>query len=192
MKEWPSIVKWVEDLYPRQHDVVIRQLFNKMDKKISGFIRGQIIVAFSLGLFYAISLTIAGLNYGLLIGFIAGIFSIIPMVGSAIGLVVAVTVAWFDGGDIGYVAIILGIFLVGQFIEGNFLTPKVVGDSVGLHPLWIMFSLMAGGALFGVTGMLIAIPVAAIVGVLSGFFIDQYKLSGFYSNKSHSKKIKPS
>lgn len=180
MKEWPAIVRWVESLYPRQHAVLIRSLLKKIDIKVAGFIRGQISVAFILGVIYAVALTIAGLNYGFLIGLGAGLFSIIPLVGSTLGLVVGVVVAWFQTGDLFYTGIIAAIFMGGQFIEGNFLAPKIVGDSVGLHPLWIMFALLAGGSLFGIVGMLLAVPMAAVVGVLGGFLIDQYKASPLY------------
>ncbi len=183
MKEWPNITAWVESMYPRQHAALIRSLLKKIDIKVAGFIRGQILVAFMLGVIYALALTIAELNYGFLIGIGAGLFSIIPLVGSTLGLVAGLVVAWFQTGDITYTAIIGGIFMAGQFIEGNFLAPKVVGDSVGLHPLWIMFALLAGGSLLGITGMLIAIPVAAIVGVLGGFAIDQYKMSPLYQKE---------
>ncbi|PZQ47402.1 MAG: AI-2E family transporter [Micavibrio aeruginosavorus] len=183
MKEWPHITKWVEGLYPRQYADVIRGLLKKIDGKVSGFIRGQIIVAFLLGMIYAIALSIAGLDYGFLIGIGAGLFSIIPLVGSTLGLVVGVVVSWFQAGDPVYTAIIAAIFMAGQFIEGNFLSPKVVGDNVGLHPLWVMFALLAGGSLFGILGMLLAVPVAAVVGVLVGFGIDQYKLSSLYQKE---------
>lgn len=180
MNEWPRIVQWVESLYPRQNEDVIRGILKKIDTKVSGFIRGQITVAFLLGVIYALALTIAGLNYGFLIGIGAGLFSIIPLVGSTLGLIVSVGIAWFQTGDITYVGIIAAIFMAGQFIEGNFLTPKLVGDSVGLHPLWIMFALLAGGSLFGIVGMLLAVPVAAVIGVLAGFAIERYKESSFY------------
>ena len=180
IEEWPNIVKWVENLYPRQHESLIRSLLRKIDRKVAGFIRGQISVAFILGVIYALSLSIAGLNYGFLIGIGAGIFSIIPLVGSTLGLVVGIVVAWFQTGDLVYTAIIAGIFMAGQFIEGNFLSPKIVGDSVGLHPLWVMFALLAGGTLFGIVGMLIAVPMAAVIGVLAGFAIDRYKASQLY------------
>lgn len=183
MKEWPNIIRWVEGLYPRQHAALIRRLLCKIDGKVAGFIRGQILVALMLGVIYAVALTIAGLNYGFLIGIGAGLFSIIPLVGSTLGLVVAVIVSWFQAGDATYTAIIAAIFFAGQFIEGNFLSPKVVGDSVGLHPLWIMFALLAGGTLFGIVGMLIAVPVAAVIGVLGGFAIEQYKASPLYQKE---------
>lgn len=188
MLEWPRVTKWVNDLIPRQSEKMIKDLFKQIDQKISGFIRGQIMVAFFLGMIYAIALTIAGLNYGFLIGIVAGFLSIIPMVGSTIGLLVSVVVAWFQLGEWDFVAIIAAIFIVGQIIEGNILTPKLVGDSVGLHPLWIMFALMAGGSLFGILGMLLAVPVAAVVGVLMSFSITQYKRSPLYK-KTPVKKI---
>lgn len=181
MKDWPRITRWVNDLYPRQYETMIKDLWTQIDRKLAGFIRGQLLVAFFLGLGYAIALTIAGLNYGFLIGVIAGILSIIPLVGSTIGLLTSVIVAYIQtGGEWGYVAIIGGIFIVGQIIEGNILSPKLLGDNVGMHPLWVMFALLAGGSLFGIVGMLIAVPVAAIVGVLVGFFIQQYKKSPLY------------
>lgn len=187
MKDWDRITKFVEDLLPRDHKKTILDLLKQIDKKIAGFIRGQISVAFILGVGYAIALTIAGLKYGFLIGLTAGLISIIPMVGSTLGLIVSVTVAWFQTGELSYVAIIGGIFVAGQLIEGNILSPKIVGDSVGMHPLWVFFALLAGGALFGILGMLIAVPVAATVGVLIVFAIKQYKSSPLYKGREQKK-----
>ena len=190
MKEWEHIMAWGEDLLPRDNKDTIKDLLKQIDAKISGFVRGQISVAVILGIAYAIALTIAGLKYGALIGLAAGLLSIIPMVGSAIGLVVSIVVAYFQSFDLTYVAIIAAIFFAGQIIEGNILSPKIVGDSVGLHPLWVFFALLAGGALFGVLGMLLAVPVAAIAGVLLAFAIMQYKSSPLYKGKSKAKKAK--
>jgi len=184
MREWPAITDWVEDLIPRQHETMIQDLIEQIDVKLSGFIRGQLTVAFLLGLIYAIALTIAGLNYGFLIGITAGVLSIIPLVGSTLGLLVSVAVAWFQTGELSYVGIIAAIFIVGQIVEGNILSPKLLGDSVGLHPLWILFALMAGGALFGILGMLLAVPIAAVVGVLGGFAIAQYKKTPLYQKRA--------
>ncbi len=188
MQEWPKITKWIDDLIPRKHEKTIKSLLKDMDAKVSGFVRGQITVAFFLGVIYALSLTIAGLNYGFLIGISAGFLSIIPLVGSTLGLVVSVVVAWFQMGDWGFVGLIAGIFIIGQLVEGNILTPKLVGDSVGLHPLWVLFALMAGGGLFGIVGMLLAVPVAAVVGVLLSFAILEYKDSSIYRDRPASKK----
>ncbi len=184
MKDWPRIIRWVHDLYPRQYKSMIEDLLNQIDRKLAGFIRGQLMVSFFLGLGYAIALTIAGLNYGFLIGIMAGVLSIIPLVGSTIGLLTSVIVAYIQtGGDWSFVAVIAGIFIVGQVIEGNILSPKLLGDNVGLHPLWVLFALLAGGSLFGILGMLIAVPVAAIIGVLVSFFLVQYKKSPFYKHQ---------
>lgn len=192
MKEWPHMTHWVENLIPREEQKVVRDLLDQIDRKLSGFIRGQLTVAFLLGLIYAVALSIAGLDYGFLIGLSAGALSIIPLVGSTLGLIVSVVVAWFQTGDIAYVGIIAAIFFAGQMIEGNVLSPKLLGDSVGMHPLWIIFAVMAGGSLFGILGMLLAVPVAAVVGVLAGFAILQYKNSAVYKKNPPAKTKKDS
>ena len=181
MKDWPAITAWVYGLVPRHLEATVRDLLNKIDVKIAGFIRGQVMVCFILGGMYAIALTIAGLNYGFVIGLATGLLSIIPYAGSAIGLITSVTVAGLQSDwDLMYVGIIAAIFFVGQFIEGNFITPKLIGESVGLHPLWIIFALLAGGSLLGLLGMVLAIPVAAIISVLVAFAIEQYRHSRYY------------
>lgn len=181
LKEWPETARWIEELMPRQYKKTINDLLEQMNKKLSGFIRGQLLVAFILGVSYAIILSILGLKYGLLIGFIAGLLNIIPLLGSTAGLVIGVTVAGFQTGwEWQYMLIIAGIFMAGQLIEGNFLTPKLLGNSVGMHPLWIFFALLAGGAVAGILGMLLAVPVAAVIGVLAAFGIRQYKNSSLY------------
>lgn len=185
MLEWSRVVSWAYDLIPRGKEKMIKDLLKEMNSKVSGFVRGQITVAFFLAVIYAVALTIAGLDYGFLIGVTAGLLSIIPMVGSSIGLLVSIAVAWFQMGELNFVAIIAAIFIVGQIIEGNILTPKLVGNSVGLHPLWVIFALMAGGSLFGVLGMLLAVPVAAVIGVLISFAILQYKSSPLYKNSNN-------
>ena len=190
MKEWVHITNWVEDLLPRENKKTILDLLKQIDQKLSGFVRGQISVAVILAIVYAVALSVAGLKYGFLIGLVSGLLSIIPMVGSAIGLVVSVTVAWFQAYDLIYVAIIGGIFLAGQIIEGNILSPKIVGKSVGMHPLWVFFALLAGGSLFGILGMLLAVPVAAVAGVLLAFAITQYKGSPYYTGMKKPKPVR--
>ncbi len=191
MKEWPKMTAWVNDLIPRHSKKTIMELLKEIDKKISGFVRGQITVAFILAVIYAVALSLAGLKYGFLIGLSAGFLSIIPMVGSAIGLVVSLGVAcfqWLPDGEWLRILIVGIIFIVGQAVEGNFLTPKLVGDSVGLHPLWVFFALLAGGSLFGILGMFLAVPVAAVIGVLLAFGIAQYKASAYYKKKKPQSK----
>jgi len=181
MKEWPKVMEWVNGIVPRHHSVTVSILGKQIDIKISGFVRGQMTVCLALGFAYAVALSIAGLNYGFVIGLTTGILSIIPFVGSTLGLVVSIGVAFLQtGGDLTFVGIIAAIFFAGQFIEGNFITPKLMGDSVGLHPLWIIFALMAGASLMGLVGMFLAIPVAAIIGVLVNFAVSEYKKSQYY------------
>lgn len=184
IKEWDVMIKWLRDLLPRRHAPAIESMSGEIGARLSGFVRGQITVCAILGAFYAAALAIAGLNYGLVIGMAAGILSIIPLVGSTVGLVVGVLVAWFQTHEWTYVAIVAGIFGLGQFLEGNFLTPKIVGDRVGLHPLWVLLAIMAGGALFNIVGMLIAVPVAIVISVLATFAINRYKASPLYKDVS--------
>ena len=180
MSEWVRITKWIDDMIPRGSYETVRGLLTQIDRKLSGFIRGQLIVSVMLGIAYAIALSLAGLKFGFLIGLMAGFLSIIPLVGSTIGLIVSVVVAWFQSGELSYVGLIAAIFLVGQFLEGNVITPKIMGQSVGLHPLWILFALLAGGSLFGILGMFLAVPVAAIIGVLMAFAVTRYRKSRYY------------
>ncbi len=180
MRDWPQMMNWLKGLYPMTYKETIEELLTKIDQKVAGFVRGQLTVAIVLAIFYALACSLAGLKYGLVIGLIAGVLNIIPMLGSIVGFVLGTSVAYVQSGELMFTGIIAGIFLFGQIVEGNFLTPKLVGESVGLHPLWVFFSLMAGGALLGITGMLIAVPVVAIIGVLIGFAIERYKESSFY------------
>ena len=168
-----------------QHRETVRGLAREMDAAIAGFVRGQSAVCLILGSFYAVALTLTGLNFGLLIGLVSGLITFIPYVGSMTGLVLAVGVAiaqfWPDWTCRS--CCVLGIFLVGQFLEGNVLQPKLVGESIGLHPVWLMFALFAFGYLFGFVGLLLAVPLAAAIGVLVRFALRQYLASPFYTGE---------
>ncbi|MBU6234674.1 MAG: AI-2E family transporter [Alphaproteobacteria bacterium] len=181
MLDWPKLVARFNDLLPRGKAPTVNTLMGQADQTLAGFIRGQLTVCMLLGLFYGIGLSLIGLKFGFVIGLLAGILSIMPYVGSGFGLLAAVGVAWFTTGDPVMVLSALLVFAIGQFIEGNFLTPKLVGENIGLHPLWVIFALMAGGSLLGFTGLLIAVPVAAVIGVLVRFAIAEYKKSHYYT-----------
>ncbi len=173
--DWDRLVAKIDTWLPREHAPTIRRLARDIDKVLAGFVRGQLTVSIILGSFYAISLVLVGLQFGAVIGLIAGIISFIPFVGSIIGGGLSIGVALFQFWDQPiWIAVVAGIFVIGQFVEGNFLTPKLVGGSVGLHPVWLMFSLSAFGTLLGFTGLLIAVPVAASIGVLGRFLMQQY------------------
>lgn len=199
LMDWDRMVAQIDELLPRDHLETVRQLARDIDNTLASFIRGQGTVCLILGTYYAIALMIAGLNFGLIVGFIAGLISFIPYVGALVGGVLAIGLAFFQwwGGTemidgqsveagtnwlrIGIVAI---IFAVGQFFEGNILTPNLVGSSIGLHPVWLILALSVFGSLFGFVGMLVAVPIAAIIGVLARFLISEYKSGLLYKGRS--------
>ena len=180
--DWENMVKAVDDWVPRPQLTLVRQLALEIDEAMAGFVRGQTGVCLILGSFYAVALTLVQLNFGLLIGLIAGLITFIPYVGSLTGLVLGLGIAvaqfWPD-----YSAIleVLGIFLIGQFVEAYVLSPKLVGESIGLHPVWLIFALFAFGYLFGTVGFLVAVPLAAAIGVITRFALHQYLNSPLYT-----------
>jgi predicted PurR-regulated permease PerM len=182
--DWHRMVKKVDSWLPVRHRETIRGLAREIDDALAGFIRGQAFVIMFLGCFYAVALTLVGLNFAFLIGFGAGILSFIPYVGSMTGLLIAGGVAFAQfWPDWVWIATVIIIFFVGQFIEGYVLQPKLVGDRVGLHPVWLMFALFAFGYLFGFVGLLLAVPLAAAVGVLVRFALRQYLASPIYTGR---------
>jgi predicted PurR-regulated permease PerM len=183
--DWDRIIDKIDGWLPREHSETIRQIARDIDRAMAGFIRGQGTVCLLLGAFYAIGLSLTGLRFGLAIGLAAGLLSFIPYVGSSIGFLLAVGVGLVQfWPDFGSIAIVAGIFVLGQFIEGNFLSPKLVGKSVGLHPVWLMFALFAFGYIFGFVGLLLAVPLAAAIGVLMRFALSQYLHSRLYLGAS--------
>lgn len=185
--DWHRMLKTVDSWVPVQQRTTVRQLAREIDAAIAGFVRGQSAVCLILGSFYAVALTLSGLNFGLLIGLISGLITFIPYVGSLTGLILSLGVAvaqfWPEYTSI---LIVLGIFLVGQFLEGNVLAPKLVGESVGLHPVWLIFALLAFGYLFGFVGLLVAVPLAATIGVLARFALRRYLQSSLYTGEKSS------
>jgi predicted PurR-regulated permease PerM len=179
--DWDRMIARIDELLPRDHAPAIRRLGREIDATLSSFIRGQGSVCLIQGAFYAVALMLAGLTYGLLVGVFAGLISFIPYIGALLGGALAIGLALFQfWGDWVSVGIVAGIFVAGQFIEGNFLTPKLVGGSVGLHPVWLIFALSVFGSLFGFVGMLVAVPLAAVLGVLARFAIGRYKEGMLY------------
>ena len=183
--DWPRIIKALDGLVPRSQRETVVMLAREADNAIAGFVRGQTVVCIVLGVFYAAALSAVGLKFGLLIGLLSGLISFIPYIGSITGFVLAtgIALAQFSPEWI-WVVVVVGIFMFGQFVEGNILVPKLVGDSVGLHPLWLMFALFAFGYLFGFLGLLLAVPLAAAVGVLVRFAVDRYLHSPLYNSEA--------
>jgi len=183
--DWHRMLRTVDDAVPLNQRETVRMLAREIDAAIAGFVRGQSAVCLILGSFYAVALSVSGLNFGLLIGLISGIITFVPYVGSLTGLVLGLGVAvaqfWPHWGPI---VTVLAIFLIGQFLEGNLLSPKLVGESVGLHPVWLIFALLAFGYLFGFVGLLVAVPMAATIGVLARFALARYRASSLYTGES--------
>jgi predicted PurR-regulated permease PerM len=179
--DWDTMVAKVDNLLPRDHAPTIRKLASEIDRALAGFIRGQGTVCLILGAYYALALMAVGLNFGLVVGFVAGALTFIPYVGALVGGVLALGLALFQfWGDWIWIILVWAIFQSGQFVEGNILTPRLVGQSVGLHPVWLIFALSAFGALFGFVGLLVAVPVAASIGVVTRFAISRYRSSLLY------------
>ncbi len=183
--DWDRMVAKIDALLPRDHAPHIRQIAAEIDRVLAGFVRGQVTVCLILGTFYSVALMVAGLQFGLVVGAVAGALTFIPYIGALIGGALAIGLALFQfWGEWLSIGIVAAIFAFGQFIEGNVLTPKLVGESVGLHPVWLLFALSAFGTLFGFVGMLVAVPVAAAIGVIVRFSIGQYSRSLLYKGRA--------
>lgn len=179
--DWDNMVARIDDLLPRDHAPTIRQIARDIDKTLASFIRGQGTVCLVMGIFYAVGLMLTGLNFGLVVGAIAGLITFIPYIGALIGGALAIGLALFQfWGEWVWIGAVAGVFALGQFLEGNIITPRLVGNSVGLHPVWLIFALSVFGALFGFVGLLVAVPVAAVIGVLIRFVISRYKAGPLY------------
>ncbi len=182
LRDWDLLVERIAALVPRDHVATVGRLTRESNDVLGAFLRGQILVMLALGAIYAIGLSLVGLKIGLLIGVIAGLISFVPYLGTASGIVLGVIAALVQGnGDLNLVFLVLGVFIVGQMLEGYVLTPRIVGDRIGLHPVAVIFAIMAGGQLFGFLGMLLALPVAAVTNVLLRFAHERYTHSHLYA-----------
>jgi len=188
LRDWPKLLAEVDSWLPHEHAETIRTQARAIDAVLAGFARGTAIACAMLAVYYAIALTLVGLESGFLIGLTAGAVSFVPYLGTLGGAVTAMGVSalqfWPDWWRI---AVVFGIFAVGQMLNDYVLTPNLVGDKVGLHPLWVLFAFFAGGALFGLVGVLIAVPVSAVIGVLARFAISRYKESTLYRGRDADK-----
>ncbi len=180
LRDWDRMVAAIDEKLPKPYAPQIRARFREIDETIAGFLRGQASVCLALGTFYAIGLTLAGLDLGLIVGMMSGLLSFIPYVGTITGGLASIGLALAQFNDWVDIAIVAGIFGAGQIFEGNVLTPRLVGDRVGLHPVWVIFALLAGATLFGFLGILLAVPVAAVIGVLVRAGLREYQDSALF------------
>jgi predicted PurR-regulated permease PerM len=184
LRDWDILVAKVLALFPRRTEPVVRKLAGECNEVLSAFVRGQLIVMFALGVIYAVGLWIVGLDLALLVGMTAGLASIVPYLGFIVGIVFAAIAGLIQFGDPQILLWIALVFAIGQMLEGMVLTPLLVGDKIGLHPVAVIFAIMAGGQLFGFTGVLIALPAAAVIMVMLRHMHDRYVSSVLYGDPS--------
>lgn len=191
LRDWPKIINTIDGWFPRPYEPTLRHLFSEINRTIGGFAKGQALVCLFVGTYYSIALTLAGLDFSLIVGVVIGVMAFIPYVGALLGFMLSIGIALSQFTDWHSVGIVAGIFALGQTLEGYLLIPYFVGDRIGLHPVWVIFALLAGGVLYGFVGILFALPVAAAVGVLVRHLIAVYLQSSYYLGQppSLAKKI---
>ena len=181
LRDWDVFVERVAALIPRAYLPTVSRLARESDAVLGGFLRGQFMVMIAMGVFYAVGLQMVGLDLGILIGIIGGLFTFVPYVGPTVIIVFGSLAAWMEHGDWQHLLGVAIVWGLGQLLESYVLTPKLVGERIGLHPLAVIFAVMAGGVLFGFVGMLIALPVAAVANVLMHFAMERYQASKVYA-----------
>lgn len=183
LRDWDLLIKSIHKLLPRKLEGEISQMAKDVDEVLGAFFRGQLMVMLALGVIYAVGLSLVGIEFAALIGMGAGLLSIVPYLGSIVGVLVAAGAAIFQFHDVFHLVMVLLVFGVGQSAEGMYLTPKLVGDQIGLHPVTVIFAVLAGGNLFGFLGILLALPVAAALNVLVRHFNQKYRSSSLYNDE---------
>jgi predicted PurR-regulated permease PerM len=191
LRDWDRLVARIDACLPRHSADVIRAQARLIDQTLAGYARGQATVCLVLGVLYATGLTLVGLDYGLVVGLLAGLLSFVPYVGTITGFVTSMGLAFAQFSDPLSIGLVFVIFLIGQVLEGYVLTPRLVGDRIGLHPVWVIFALLAGGALFGFVGVLLGLPAAAVVGVLTRFALGRYMDSPYYRGRTERLIVAP-
>ena len=184
LRDWNLIINTIDRWLPRPYEPILRQFFSDINDTIGGFAKGQALVCIVIGTYYSITLTLAGLDFGVIVGVIIGIIAFIPYVGAFVGFLLSIGIALAQFTDWWSVGVVAGIFAIGQTLEGYLLIPYLVGNRIGLHPVWVLFALLAGGALYGFIGILFALPVAAALGVLVRYTRDYYFKSPYYLGQS--------
>lgn len=185
LRDWPMILLRVESWVPLRNLATVRRLARQIDDVLAAWVRGQILVCLLLGIYYAVALTLAGLELGLIVGITAGLISFIPYVGTLVGGLLAVGLAAVQFGHWREIAIVAGVFMAGNLFEGYVIYPRIIGESISIHAVWVIFALLAGGVVAGFLGVLLAVPAAAAIGVLARYWITRYRDSAFYRDPHH-------
>ncbi|MGF1606741.1 MAG: AI-2E family transporter [Rhodothalassiaceae bacterium] len=175
LRDYDRIVARLDEMLPARHRPILEDQWRQIDEALSGFVRGQILIGLIMAAIYAVGWSLVGLNFALVLGLLAGVLSFIPFLGmiAAAGLALIVAFQQF-GTDWLSIGLVAGVYLFVQVLEGSVLTPRIMGDRIGLHPVWVLFAVFAGGELAGFVGVLLAVPVAAVVGVLVRFTVERY------------------
>lgn len=184
LDDWDRIVSAIDNQIPRRNVATVRYLANDIDKHLAGYVRGVSTICLILAVYYGTALTLVGLDFGLIIGLLIGLLSFIPFVGAITGFVLSVGLALVQFSEFTSVLLVVGIFVIGQVVEGNVLQPWLVGRSVNLHPVWIIFALLAGGTVFGFLGVLLGVPIAVVISVLLRFVFRRYRESPLYKEQA--------
>jgi predicted PurR-regulated permease PerM len=184
LRDWDVMIAKIHDLLPRSIEPVVSRLAREADETLSAFVRGQLSVMIVLGILYALGLWAVGIDVGPLIGLIAGLISFVPYLGSITGILMGVIAALVQYGDVTHVVLVLVVFVVGQLMEGYVLVPRLVGEKIGLHPVAVIFAVLAGGELFGFLGVLLALPVASVLMVLLRYANERYRASLLYAHEA--------
>lgn len=180
LRDWDVMMARIDSMLPRRKQAIIRRLAHESDQVLGSFVRGQLLVMLALGVFYGLGLTVIGISVGPLIGMIAGLLSFVPYLGFIIGLVISLIAALVQFGDWLHVLLVLLVFAIGQMLEGYVLVPRLVGNKIGLHPVAVIFAVMAGGQLFGFLGVLLALPATSVIMVLLRYGYQRYRDSDLY------------
>ena len=186
LRDWDLLIKGIRGLLPRKIEPTVSQLAGEINEVLGAFVRGQLMVMFALGVIYTAGLWLIGLDLAFIIGMGAGLLSVVPYLGTVVGLLAAVLAAIFQFQDLFHTVMVLLVFGAGQMLEGMVLTPKLVGDRIGLHPVAVIFAVLAGGQLFGFLGILLALPVASALNVLVRHLRDKYTKSTLYHEGTES------
>lgn len=183
LRDWDRLVAYIDGVLPRSVQPTVAHLARESDTVLGAFVRGQLLVMLALGIFYGAGLGLVGLSVGPLIGMVAGLLSFVPYLGFIIGFVAAIVAALVQYGDWTHVLLVCGVFVIGQLLEGYVLVPKLVGDKIGLHPVAVIFAVLAGGYLFGFLGVLLALPAASVIMVLLRYLLERYRMSDLYTEE---------
>lgn len=183
LRDWDRLVAWVDRMLPRSIEPTIAHLAREADAVLGAFVRGQLLVMLALAVYYGAALTVAGISVGPLIGMVAGLLSFVPYLGFITGFAAAIIASLVQHGDWSNLLMVVGVFVIGQLLEGYVLVPRLVGEKIGLHPVAVIFAVLAGGYLFGFLGILLALPAASVILVLLRYLAQRYKLSDLYTDQ---------